>query len=89
MIICYDFRSSTDRKCPRESNKDVQLVETRTVHFAPLLNRSRFEINAETRKLLLVLANFVTCLPPERPCDIIVFLPSVLKGVHTDSGYRE
>ena len=88
MIICYDFRSSTDRKCRRESNKDVQLVETRTLHFAPLLNRSRFEINEQTRKILLVLANFVTCLPPEIPRDI-VFVPSVLKGVHTDSGYRE
>ena len=88
MIICYVFRSTTDRKCRRESNKDVQLVETRTVHFAPLLNRSRFEINEETRMLLLVLVNFVTCLPPEISRDI-VFVPSVLKGVHTDSGYRE
>ena len=88
MIICYVFRCSTDRKCPRESNKDVQLVETPTVHFAPLLNRSRFEINEQTRKLLLVLANFVTSLPPEIPRDI-VFVPSFLKGVHTDSGYRE
>ena len=88
MIICYVFRSTTDRKCRRESNKDVQLVETRTVHFVPLLNRSRFEINEQTRMLLLVLANFVTCLPPEIPRDI-VFVPSFLKGVHTDSGYRE
>ena len=34
----------------------------------------------QTRPRLLVLANFITCLPPESPRDI-AFMPSILKRV--------
>ena len=37
MMICHAFRCMSDRKYPPERNKNVQLVETRTVHFARLL----------------------------------------------------
>ena len=36
--------------------------------------------NKQTRQLLLVLANFITCFPPEIPRDI-AFIPSILKRV--------
>lgn len=38
LIIFYVFRCSGDRKCPPESKNDVQLIETRAVHFAQLFN---------------------------------------------------
>ena len=38
LIIFYVFRCSSDRKCPPESKNDVQLIETRAVHFARLFN---------------------------------------------------
>ena len=44
-------------------NNDVELVETRTVHFARLKSSSRFDRLNKPR--LLVLQNFITCLSPE------------------------
>ena len=60
------------------SKNDVQPVETRTVHLARLKSSFRFE----GRNKLLVLANFITCLPPEIPRDI-AFIPSVIKRVQS------
>ena len=52
------------------SNNDMKLVETRTVHFA----RIKLSFGFEGINEPLVLANFVTCLPPEIPRDI-AFIP--------------
>ena len=58
------------------SNNDIQLVETRTVHFA----RIKFSFRFEGINKLLVLANFIACLPPEIPHDI-AFIPGIIKHV--------
>ena len=58
------------------SNNDMKLVETRTVHFA----RIKLSFCFEGINKLLVLANFITCLPPEIPRDI-AFIPGIIKHV--------
>ena len=52
-----------------ESDYDVNLVETQVrVHFAQLESSSSFlEEKKQNRPRFLVLANFITCLPPEIP----------------------
>ena len=58
------------------SNNDIKLVETWTVHFA----RIKLSFGFEGINEPLVLANFVTCLPPEIPRDI-AFIPWIIKHV--------
>ena len=73
----FSFGCGSNGRCPHTSNDDVKLVEARTVHFSGLKLSSPFEkINKRPR--LLVLAYFITCLPP--PHDI-TFTPSILKRV--------
>ena len=50
------------------NSNDVNLAKIRYVHFSLLRNCRRKE-EKETRPRLLVLANFITCLPPEMPRD--------------------
>ena len=50
LIICYVFRCSSDRKCPPDSNNEVQLVETRTVDFARLLRADVSKYRPEVYK---------------------------------------
>ena len=47
----------------KADNNDVELVETRSVHFARLKSSSRSD--RLNRPRLLVLQNFITCLSPE------------------------
>ena len=47
----------------KADNNDVELVETRTVHFARLKSSSHFDRLNKPR--LLVLQNIITCLSPE------------------------
>ena len=65
------------------SNNDIKLVETRTVHFA----RIKLSFCFEGINKLPVLANFITCLPPEIPRDI-AFIPGIIKQCK-DGGNRE
>ena len=58
----------------KADNNDVELVETRTVHFARLKSSSRFDRLNKPR--LLVLQNFITCLSPE------VYLVTLLLSHH-------
>ena len=62
------------------SSDVVNLVETRTVHFVWLLNCVSFLQNKQSRPRLLVLANFITCLPSGIPLDL-AFMPSILQRV--------
>ena len=61
------------------NSNDVNLAKIRYVHFSLLRNCRRKE-EKETRPRLLVLANIITCLPPEMPRDI-AFIPSILERV--------
>ena len=67
---CYIFGCSSDVDVLTASNTDVKLPETRTGHFARLISSSSFDKNTQTRPQLLVLANFITCLPPGIPRGI-------------------
>ena len=58
------------------SNNDMKLVETRTVYFA----RIKLSFCFEGINKLLVLSNFITCLPPEIPRDI-AFILGIIRHV--------
>ena len=75
---CYLVTVVTVNDLMSNSN-DVNLAKIRYVHFSLLRNCRRKE-EKETRPRLLVLANFITCLPPEMPRDI-AFIPSILERV--------
>ena len=87
-IFCV-FGCSSEHKCPSESNNDVQLVETRTVHFARLLNRSlaRVEIinKLECDYSYWQLLSLVCPLK----YHVTLFLTHQSLRACTDSGYRE
>ena len=53
----------------QQAINEVKLVESQTLHFARLKSSSRFE--KITRLRLLVLANFISCLPPEMMAGIV------------------
>ena len=62
------------------NNYDVNLAKTRYVHSAWPWNRRVVLIELINSTRLLVLANFITYLPPEIPRDI-AFIPSILERV--------
>ena len=66
----------------KADNNDVELVETRSVHFARLKSSSRSDRLNKPR--LLVLQNFITCLSPE--VDHVI--PSLILKRYKDGGYR-
>ena len=61
------------------NNTDVNLVETRTVHFLWLWNRHLVWENKQTRLRLPVLANFISCFPPWNITWQFALIPSILK----------
>ena len=61
------------------NNTDVNLVETRTVHFLRQWNRHLVWENKQTRLRLPVLANFISCFPPWNITWQFALIPSILK----------
>ena len=70
----------------KADNNDVELVETRSVHFARLKSSSRSDRLNKPR--LLVLQNFITCLSPEVDHVTLPLFPSLILKRYKDGGYR-
>ena len=63
------------------NNTDVNLVETRTVHFLWQWNRHLVWKNKQTRLRLRVLTTFIPCFPPWNITWHFAFIPSILQRV--------
>ena len=60
----YFFGFSSDRRCPHSKKNDLNLVETRYVHFARLLHRLLF-LREQTKSTAITrIGKFYRWLPP-------------------------
>ena len=74
IVTFLDAIATVDVLTPAIKN-DGKHIEIRTVHFARPKVSFRFWENKQTRRRLLVLANFITCFPLEYHAPDVALMP--------------
>ena len=82
------FECNTDRRCPNSEQLWRGTCRNLNCTFCKFKIALSFWKDKQTRPRLLVVANFITCLPTEIPRRGIAFIPSS-DACAKDGGYRE